>query len=152
MHWTAGYRRGLPRELDAALKEGRDAFVAFLRRYSAETPSGCWEWTRTKTSRGYADVCDPRKPIDRRNPKRIVVSRLVCEIVHGTMAEWQREQARHACDNPPCVNPEHLLPGTPVDNQRDSTERGRRPSFRGELNPNWRHGRNVRTISLPDGT
>src|SRR5579859_2781369 len=95
---------------------------------------------------------NPLRVPTRRNPKRIVVSRLVCEIVHGTMDEWQREQARHACDNPPCVNPEHLLPGTPVDNQRDSTERGRRPSFRGELNPNWRHGRNVRPISLPDGT
>lgn len=32
---------------------------------------------------------------------------------------------RHTCDNPPCIEPTHLLIGTPADNERDKWERDR---------------------------
>jgi hypothetical protein len=38
---------------------------------------------------------------------------------------------RHRCDNPPCVNPDHLLIGTLADNIHDMDSRGRRKSPRG---------------------
>ena len=34
---------------------------------------------------------------------------------------------RHACDNPSCVNVEHLSPGTTQDNTDDKVQRGRHP-------------------------
>lgn len=38
---------------------------------------------------------------------------------------------RHTCDNPSCVNPEHLLMGTQKENVRDCIARGRRGEDRG---------------------
>jgi hypothetical protein len=36
------------------------------------------------------------------------------------------EYALHHCDNPPCVNPEHLYLGNQFDNMKDRKERGSR--------------------------
>lgn len=33
--------------------------------------------------------------------------------------------SRHSCDNPPCINPEHLAEGTHADNVDDKVSRGR---------------------------
>ena len=51
-------------------------------------------------------------------------------MAHG----YVPEVVRHACDNPPCCNPLHLLGGTHADNVADKVRRGRVP--RGETHYN----------------
>ncbi len=82
------------------------------------TATGCWEWAGRRDPNGYGWT--------RWQGKKIRVHRLVAHLIHGLELANSREYARHSCDNPPCFNPEHLMPGTPTDNQQDAIRRARR--------------------------
>lgn len=86
MHWTAGFRRGLPRKLDIALRAGKDAVLQFVFENSQPVSfSGCWLWMGPVQENGYGYIVDPRRPFNRASPPRMIVPRLVCETVHGKM-------------------------------------------------------------------
>jgi hypothetical protein len=51
--------------------------------------------------------------------------RIVWEENNGPIPEG--EWVLHRCDNPPCVNPDHLFLGTRSDNMVDCTMKGRLP-------------------------
>ena len=67
-----------------------------------------------------------------------VAHRVAFELVNG----FAPECVMHACDNPPCVNPAHLLPGTRADNNRDMKAKGRHAADTGTQNSpaGMRHG------------
>lgn len=83
--------------------------------------AGCWLWKGNINSKGYASM--HVKGLGKVECHRIAYLVWVGEIESGL-------QVRHTCDNPPCINPEHLVLGTIADNMRDKVERNRQ--LRGE--------------------
>jgi len=51
-----------------------------------------------------------------------------------TLADIKGAVVRHKCDNPSCVNPDHLELGTAKDNMADMISRGRRVDHLGTTN------------------
>ena len=83
-----------------------------------ETGSGCWEWNGPRNEHGYGLINLSRAGVSNARAHRIVYEMTVGEISSSAIL-------RHSCDNPPCVNPDHLTPGTHDENMRDMAERGR---------------------------
>lgn len=82
------------------------------------TESGCWEWNGKRNDQGYGLFSARRLGFEGARAHRVMYEHLVEQIPDGL-------EMRHSCDNPPCVNPEHLSPGTHAQNMADIIERGR---------------------------
>lgn len=41
----------------------------------------------------------------------------------------------HTCDNPSCINPDHLFLGKPKDNTQDMIRKGRKANIKGSIHP-----------------
>jgi len=95
--------------------------------------SGCWVWVGSKDGGGYG--CFGSSWLDERKSHRISWI-----IYNGEIPPdfW----VLHKCDNPSCVNPEHLYLGTHQDNVQDKIKRERQSRMIGM--------RNGRSILTPD--
>jgi len=78
----------------------------------------CIEWTKLRDKDGYGRIKVKRIP---RLAHRIVYA----EANGLSLNEIDGKVIRHTCDNPGCVNPDHLEIGTQADNLRDMLDRGR---------------------------
>ena len=97
--------------------------MAFEERFWSKVnkDGDCWEWTAAKNNLGYGLFNHEYSSLAHRiswllNNGEIPKDICVC----------------HHCDNPSCVNPEHLFLGTNADNMRDMSEKGRAIRPRGE--------------------
>ena len=78
----------------------------------------CWVWKGETDKGGYGRFRENGRVVA---AHRSAYEQLIDPIPDGMVV-------RHACDNPPCVNPRHLVAGTKRDNSRDMIERGRHPA------------------------
>ena len=82
---------------------------------NVDKSSGCWVWLLSTIPQGYGHFKVAGKT--RR------AHRVVWEEFKGPIPE--RLKVLHTCDNPSCVNPEHLFLGTQADNMQDMKQKGR---------------------------
>lgn len=96
----------------------RKSLAEMLKRYEI-SQSGCWEWTATKNLQGYGVV---GMYIGGR-PVALQTHRLQWMHTHGEIPDGM--VVMHICDNPKCLNPDHLVLGTQRANLADMRAKGR---------------------------
>lgn len=97
----------------------KSAVYRFNNSYIKEVSTGCWIWqgkSKSGASRLYGRIKVDGKPIaahryswELHNNKK---------VPHGFLV-------MHKCDNPACVNPDHLIVGTHQDNMNDMKAKNR---------------------------
>lgn len=92
-----------------------------LSNYKVNELTGCWEWRGMRNHDGYGQVWV------RALQRNVGAHRISFEQHKGPIPEGLL--ICHTCDNPPCINPDHLFAGTHKDNTADMMRKGRQPVY-----------------------
>jgi hypothetical protein len=122
-------QRGKPKKkCDSRKKRAYPSASERLAAKSVERPGGCIEYTGRCNENGYGTIGE--------NGKTWLAHRLAWTLAKGPVPDDLG--VLHSCDNPPCINVNHLFLGTHADNMQDMVKKGRgvQPGLSGEANPN----------------
>ena len=97
----------------------------FAGKFVQADSSSCWEWTGAKYPDGYGQIMTTPKKYE--GSHRDSYKLFKGEIPAGMCV-------CHSCDNPGCVNPDHLFLGTHRQNMEDKAAKGRSHKPKGQKN------------------
>jgi hypothetical protein len=90
----------------------------FKAKVGAKLPNGCIPWLGSTSSKGYGQIGRGG-----RGAGNYIASRLAYELEYGVIPD--KLFVLHTCDNPLCVNPEHLFLGNQKQNMQDMSRKRR---------------------------
>lgn len=102
-------------------QRGRPMLERFWEKVEKRGPDDCWTWIGAKDWGGYGVFWTGGPRGVGKNARATHVS---WALANG-VAFPADMLALHSCDNPRCVNPAHIRPGTALDNKQDERARGR---------------------------
>lgn len=110
----------------------------FDLKCGAPDTRGCIPWLGTKTTRGYGTFMVRSRGAH--DVLRTTAHRAAWVLNHGDLES--STLVLHRCDNPSCVNPDHLFLGSPQNNTDDMVSKDRH---------SWRNGTLWQKLHAEDG-
>jgi hypothetical protein len=105
-----------------------DRFMSHVDKHE----NGCWLWTAYCMKNGYGFFRLPTR--------HELAHRASYRLFNGSL---DARDVMHKCDTPNCVNPNHLVLGTRLDNMQDAKRKGR-------MSVGQKHGRSKLTSKQVD--
>lgn len=102
-------------------RKKRDLTEKFWERVDADQPEDqCWLWKSFTDPNGYGQL----RWKEGKTARYEAAHRFSYKL-HNPGVDIAGQILLHSCDNPPCVNPKHVRPGTYDDNVKDAMAKGR---------------------------
>ena len=115
MHYMRLYKHGDHLIVTCNVGQGKTFQEKFWSKVKLTADvNRCWEWTGARNRGGYGAMGY--------NKRTYQSHRFAWFLIFGKFPDLD---LLHSCDNPPCVNPNHLREGTDQDNSNDKVLRNR---------------------------
>jgi len=126
-HWRRNKKFGSPAAVSCHSGSFRGLSAEERFAKSVAKTDGCWLWKASKDKNGYGIFRGDLAGVMFTRAHRFSYALHTGDLLVNM-------QALHTCDNPSCVNPDHLFSGTNADNMRDKVQKGRSRVPVGEQN------------------